>query len=274
MHSSSAKALDRLLRPAGLLLLFAAWWLLSESGLVGKTLIATPSEVLEVTLRTWSAPSPDSHGLKEHLSETLENALLGWTLAGVAGVLAGYLVGRSWVTFKLSDSTLEFVRAIPPVLAFPLFLVAFDFGRSAYVGTIVFGCFPIAVIAVAQGIRAIDRERIEIFRIHRSSETVRALIGFMEILPVILLAARITFSFALIIAVVTEMVFAPRSGLGIGSVAKDAEIAFDTPLFFSAVLLIGLIGYLINLILSWIESWLKPSTKAKSAQVHPQPAAG
>lgn len=267
MRRSTADSLDWLLRPTGLLLLFAAWWLLSESGLVGRTLIASPGEVLDLILRTWSAPSPDSHGLREHLTETLENALLGWILAGMSGVVAGYLIGRSWMMFKLSESTLEFVRAIPPVLAFPLLLVALNFGRSAYIGTIVFGCFPIAVLTVAQGIRAIDRERTDIFRIHRSSESVRALIGFMEILPVIMLAARITFSFALIIAVVTEMVFTPRSGLGIGGVAKDAEIAFDTPLFFAAVLLIGLIGYLINLLLFWIESRLKSSTRSRTAKV-------
>jgi ABC-type nitrate/sulfonate/bicarbonate transport system permease component len=44
----------------------------------------------------------------------------------------------------------------------------------------------------------------------------------MEIAPSAFLGARITFSMSLVIAVVSEMIFTPRSGLAIGSLAKRA----------------------------------------------------
>ena len=78
----------------------------------------------------------------------------------------------------------------------------------------------------------------------------------MEILPSIFLSARLSYSFALIIAVVTEMVFTPRDGWALGALARDSEINFDTPMFYACVLIIGGYGYLINLLFKLIEQKL------------------
>jgi ABC-type nitrate/sulfonate/bicarbonate transport system permease component len=78
----------------------------------------------------------------------------------------------------------------------------------------------------------------------------------VEILPSVFLAARVIFSFSIIVAIVTEMVFSPRSGFALGSLAKDSEISFDTPTFYACAVILGAYGYVVNSLLRRIESWL------------------
>ena len=159
--------------------------------------------------------------------------------------------------FVGSEPIVEFVRAVPPVLIFPMFLVAFDYGPSAYVWTVVLGCTPVILLTVARGIHEISVEKIEIMEIFGVGRGVRILAMGIEALPAIFLAARLTFSISLVIAVVTEMVFTPRSGWALGALARDSEIDFDTPTFYTCVLIVGAFGYLINLAMRHGESWLK-----------------
>ena len=79
----------------------------------------------------------------------------------------------------------------------------------------------------------------------------------MQIFPSFILGARITFSYAIIVTVVSEMVQSPRNGFGIGVVVENAGLAFNTPLFYTCIILVGLFGYLFNLILKYIENKLK-----------------
>jgi len=141
-------------------------------------------------------------------------------------------------------------------MAFPLLLIAFNFGTPAYIWAIAFGCLPIVILTVARGVQSLDHTRQELLVLHQVAKPIRLLASVVEILPSTFLAARVTFSFSLIVALVTEMVFTPRSGLGLGSLAKDSEISFDTPTFYACVLVLGIFGYGVNVLLRHAEWWL------------------
>ena len=243
---------------AGVVALAIVWWLSSHSGAIGPTLIATPEEVLTRLINSFNSEATSYGQVHRHALATLARAVEGWGLGILIGSALGLTLARALVIFKSAEPVVEFVRAIPPILAFPLLLVAFNYNIGAYIWTVVFGCAPIMTISVAQGVREIDQERDQIFRQHQPDRQVRTLVRALEIVPSIFFGARVTFSFALIIAVVTEMVFTPRNGLGIGSIAKEAEISFDTPTFYAAVLLMGLIGYVGNQLLQYLERRIIP----------------
>ena len=173
------------------------------------------------------------------------------------GLVFGLLIGSRPMAYTATEPLLEFLRAVPPILAFPLFLVAFSFGGPAYVWTIVFGCLPVVILTIARSTLTIDRTRLEILAVHQVSKSVRLFAGIMEILPAFFLSARIAFSMSLVIAVVSEMVFSPRSGLALGSLAKDAEISFDTATFYGCIMVIGIYGYIGNTSMRHIEQWLR-----------------
>jgi ABC-type nitrate/sulfonate/bicarbonate transport system permease component len=101
--------------------------------------------------------------------------------------------------------------------------------------------------------------------IHGASPLLKAFASVVEILPATFLGARLTFSVSLIVAVVTEMVFSPRSGWAIGALAKDAQISFDTPTFYACIIVLGVYGYAINAFLRRVEWRLAGETRRGTA---------
>ena len=229
------------------------WCLFSYGIKVDKTLLATPIEVLERFLKAFDFNTPKDVQIFTHAFYTMERALLGWGIAVLIGGLIGIALGRLTFIFKIVEPLIEFIRATPPILIFPLFLVAFNYGQASYIGTITFSCIPVMVITVVKGIYDINHEKYEILRLHTISQNIKIYILGREALPAIILGSRLTLSFAIVIAIVTEMVFTPRSGWALGALARDAEINFDTPTFYACILLIGVISYGLNAVIKRLE---------------------
>lgn len=236
-----------------LALMFVAWWLVAEWGLVGQTLLAAPWEVWEIVNNAFKEDSKISERFHLHALETFSRAVYGWGLSLVIGVMSGLLIGSLTILYKGGEPVIEFFRSIPPVLLFPLFLVAFNFDERAYVWTIFFGCYPIVLLTVARASTSISKEKLKVVSVYNASILVKAIVYFMEILPSIFLGARVAFSIAIVISVVTEMVFTPASGLALGALARDAEMEFNTPLFYASIITVGILGYLGNLALRKCE---------------------
>lgn len=233
----------------GFLFALAVWWLLARFELVGSTLLAPPSEVWTRLISPLESGSDPDDNVYFHAFATLARAAEGWTVGMAIGTMLALLITRIEIVHRMLEPIVEFLRAVPPILALPVLLVAFNYESGAHVATIVFGCAPIMLNSVAQGIESLNVERYERFTLHQRSEKLRFFVRIMEVMPFVIYGARVTLSFAIIISVVTEMVFSPRGGFGIGALAKEAEIAFDTPTFYAAVLLMGLAGYAGNLVL-------------------------
>lgn len=245
-----------LLGGAGLLLF---WSVASYGAWFDKTLIATPTEVIEVLGDSFASDAARSDQIHRHALSSIARALRGWGMGVIVGTAFGLALG-SWIgACAATEPVVEFFRAIPPVLAFPLFLVAFNYDSGAYIWTIFFGCVPVVILTVARGTQGVSREPLALLKTHGVDVKIRLLAMCAEMLPVLVLAARISFSMALIVGIVTEMVITPRSGWALGALARDAEIDFDTPTFYGCVLLIGLFGYAVNLLMRLVEQRLRPS---------------
>lgn len=223
------------------------WIAVSKWKMIGPTLVASPIEVARVLKQSAIGRISQEENIFIQVSATIARVLIGWVLSLVAGVLLGAVLGVATRIYQTCEPILEFVRSIPPIMVFPLFLVAFNYGEQAYLFTIIFGCIPLIALTVARGFQQMSYVRLEILTMFRVPKRVRVLARFMEVLPSGVLAARLAFSICIIVAVVSEMVFTPRNDLAIGSLAKQAEMAFHTPVFFAALLVIGIVGYAGNL---------------------------
>ena len=219
------------------------WFIVCRWRLVGSTLIASPQEVYRVVADSARSRLPPEDNLFTQTFATIGRILLGWSLSLGIGITLGAIFGLVSAVYKIIEPLVEFFRSIPPVMVFPLLLVMFNYSEKAYVSTIAFGCIPLVILTVVRGFQQMSYIRLELLKTFQVSNKVRLLAAFMEILPSFVLAARLAFSISIIIAVVSEMVFTPRNGRAIGSLAKNAEIAFQTPVFISALLIIGLFGY-------------------------------
>ena len=103
-----------------------------------------------------------------HTIATIKRALTGWFVAGVFGILIGVIIGSVYRLYTSTEIVSEFIRAIPPILAFPLLLVAFNYGEQAYIWTIIFGCFPVMLLTVAKGVADVPQSRIDVLKVFQS----------------------------------------------------------------------------------------------------------
>lgn len=229
------------------------WFLATHFGFIGASLLAHPGEVGHVLAEAFKFDIAPGQNVLVNALATIERAVLGWGLSVGAGVICGLILGVSSLAYKGTEPLFEFARAVPPIMVFPVFLVAFNYGERAYIWTIVYGCFPIVLLTVARGVQRISKDKREILRIHNVHPTIQIFAIVMETLPSCFLGARLSLSVSLIVAVVTEMVFSPRSGLALGALAKDAEMSFETPLFYAAITIIGAFGYFANMLIKRAE---------------------
>jgi ABC-type nitrate/sulfonate/bicarbonate transport system permease component len=255
----SKVTLTRFPRITGALCCLLLWLIVSRLGLIGPTLIATPMEVARIIIDSALARLSEDENVFFHAGATIVRVLIGWSLSLLFGICIGAILGLTSTAYKIIEPVVDFFRSIPPIMVFPLFLVAFNYGEEAYISTIVFGCTPLVALTVARGFQQMSVVRLELLKVYRASTKVRLLAKMMEVLPSCILAARLAFSISIIIAVVSEMVFTPRNGKALGTLAKEAEIAFHTPIFITATLIIGLFGYAVNFGIGWLEERLGPA---------------
>ncbi len=186
---------------------------------------------------------------------------LGATAARVgAGVLLGLLVGLPVGVFvgvsrdraRELEPGLDFLRAVPPLLIFPLLLLAFGYGESARVGVIGWAAALVISLHVAAGLAGGADQRLRTLRAMGASrwQTLKWLHVY-EMLPAASTAIRHGIATGLVVAVVTEMVIGVPHGLGARAVA--AQIAYETPELYAVILLTGAVGYLASRVLLVLE---------------------
>lgn len=249
------RAVARAIRPIllAVIVLVAAWYALWRAGVVNPTLLASPAEVWAVLFHGQGMEQLRG-SIWQHAGRTIARALIGWGWSLLVGTACGLVLGLSTRAQEFFDPAIEFIRATPPVLALPVLAVAFDYTDGSYIATIVFGCVPAMMIAASSGMRSVSAPLREMLWLYQVPLRRRIIASVTESMPALLLGARITLSFAIIIATVTEMVITPRSGLSIGALARDAESRFNTPVFYAAVVIIGAFGFVSNYLLRLLSS--------------------
>ncbi len=179
---------------------------------------------------------------------------LGLAIVVAIGVPLGIAIGRSRILMDYLDPLLQFFRSIPVVTAAPVFIALFKIGTQMEVATIVFGTIWPLLLNTIDGARSIDPVQMETARAFRYTawERLRWLI-FPSTLPSILTGLRLALSLSLILMVFSELV---GSSNGIGYEMDQANSAFNLPDLWSAIVLLGILGYLMNAILYLVERYV------------------
>src|SRR5258707_5887330 len=140
-------------------LLMVFWELVCRRA--GSTL-PPPSKVFKDTKELIFDPFFDRGGIDKglfwHLSASLQRVALGYSLAAIAGIALGTLVGQSVWAMRGLDPLFQVLRTIPPLAWLPLSLAAFRDGQpSATFVIFITSIWPI-IINTAVGIRNIPHD--------------------------------------------------------------------------------------------------------------------
>ncbi len=187
-----------------------------------------------------------------HLVPSLTRILLGFFIAVAVGVVLGIPLGLSRRGRMLAMPHIEWWRAMPPPALIPISIVLLhSIGNRQKVAFIAFVClFPILMNTI-DGVRGIDPTLIDTARSYGMGrlERVKSIV-VPAALPQIFAGMRISLPLAVIMMVLTEY-FSSTSG--VGYVLLISKNTFQLVPMWATILLIGLLGYLLNLLLMLIE---------------------
>jgi ABC-type nitrate/sulfonate/bicarbonate transport system permease component len=227
--------------PLALLGLWAVWSAGSE------TFYYPPlTDILETFNETW---------LFERVGSDVVPSLLrlgaGYAIAVVVAVLVGIPLGLSRTARSAASPIVEFLRAIPPPALLPLAIVVIGVGDSMKILIIAFVCLWPVLLNTIDGIRGIDPTLTDTTRMYGVRGLTRLrLVVLPAAAPQIFAGMRTSLSLAVIMMVISEMV---ASTNGIGFFVLQSQRSFAIPEMWSGILLLGILGYALNLLFAGVE---------------------
>ncbi|MGH3759225.1 ABC transporter permease [Actinophytocola sp.] len=242
-----------LVRWTAFVVLLVAWQVAATA--IAHPFLPAPYEILTAAVRMWfSGPAADAFltpEARDNLASTIGRVLGGWGLAALAGVVVGTACGLSRTVSIAAGPLFAFFRSLPLPALVPVFVLICTLGTPMVLTVIVFGATWPVLLNTVDGVRSVDLVKIETALAFRVPWAQR-LFGIVlpAALPKIFAGLRISLSGALLLAVVAEL-FAANGGLG--EQMRDAGNRFEFAEMWAVVVMLGVLGYLFNMILLAVE---------------------
>lgn len=236
---------NRLLPWALPVLILVAW----EVGGRNTSSIYLPpfSEVLAAFRDDWMW----THAARD-LLPSLQRFILGYLAGSAIGIVVGLAFGSSRRVSQFVGPMMEFLRTMPAVAVMPIAILLFGLGDNMRVSIIAFGVLFPVLVNTAIGAQSARQERIDLARMFGLNrfEIVRRVV-FPSAIPMISAGLRVGLPIALIMMVVSELVGGQN---GVGFYLTQAQSLFDVAGMFTALLILGVLGYLLNWVYVQFES--------------------
>jgi len=182
---------------------------------------------------------------------TLGEAMSGFLLAAVFGIVLGGLIAQ----FPLAEKTLYpyliAIQTTPKVAVAPLFIMWFGFGMTSKViiaATIAF--FPI-LVNVISGLRSTDPARLELMRSLRATRwQIFTMVRLPGALPMIFAGLNIAIIFSILGAIVGEFL---GSRKGLGNAIMQMNVNLDTAGVFATLFVLSAIGVCLHVLMGILQ---------------------
>lgn len=175
---------------------------------------------------------------------SLEHLAVGFALGTMAGILVGLLLGMTPFLADTLAPLLEFARAIPSVALVPAAVLLIGVGSQVQIVVIASAAVWPILLNTIDGVRSLDPVLDDVARSYRLSRTDRIAMLLRAASPQIVAGMRTAVSIGIIMIVFSEMV---GSANGIGFQLLQDQRSFDIAHMWAAMLLLGILGYLLNL---------------------------
>lgn len=217
----------------------------------------TPWQIALKAREIWFTNAAGGFGLSDAVVEdmlpSLGRVLGGWVLAAVLGISLGTALGRSRTGMQYVGSLFAFFRTLPSPILIPVFILLLGIDNLMKLALIVFGSIWPILLNTVDGVRSVDPVKTEVarsFGIPRAQWV--AMVVLPAALPKIFAGLRLSLAISVILMVVSEMVGVTN---GIGYQLTNAQSHFDATAMWVWIVLLGIIGYGLNLALLAVERW-------------------
>ncbi|MEH1031412.1 ABC transporter permease [Micromonospora profundi] len=231
---------------AGLAGFLVVWQTVPTLGLVNPQYLPYVTDVLArlveqvVDLAFW-----------RRLGSTMTSWAIGLTVATVAAVVLGTVVGLVPFLRRATHTVVEFLRPIPSVALIPLAVLMFGIQMRAALVIIIYASFWQVFVQVIYGVADVDavaRDTARSFGLTRREQLTHLVLP--TTLPYLMTGLRLAAAVALILAITAEMVI---GNPGLGRMIELSRSAGDATGLYALVVVTGLLGLLVNLVFRFVE---------------------
>lgn len=237
----------------GLGFLVLVWSLIASTGDSG---IPTPGQTWTQAVEVFSDPfyqaGPNDQGVGWNVLMSLERVALGFGLAALVGIPAGFAIGRFEFLSRMFNPIISLLRPVSPLAWLPIGLLVFKGANPAAIWTIFICSIWPMVINTAVGVQRVPQDYMNVARVLNLSEwKIFTRILFPAVLPYLLTGVRLAVGTAWLVIVAAEML---TGGVGIGFWVWDEWNNLNVASIIIAIGVIGVVGLLLELALIRLAS--------------------
>jgi len=229
---------------AGLGLVVLVWALLTMKGGSFPTPLATWDEAVKLFSDPFYSNGPNDQGIGWNVLFSLQRVALGFGLAALVGIPAGFVLGRFTFVNRMVSPLISLLRPVSPLAWLPIGLLVFKAANPAAVWTIFICSIWPMIINTAVGVQRVPQDYLNVARVLNLSEwKVITRILFPAVLPYMLTGVRLSVGTAWLVIVAAEML---TGGVGIGFWVWDEWNNLNVAHILIAIFVIGTVGLLLE----------------------------
>jgi NitT/TauT family transport system permease protein len=248
-------------------LIIGGWQLCTAQGWVDKFFYGQPTMIWKALVHLFIKGS-EFGSVWDDIGVTLKEAVYGFFLGTVAGILTGLLLGQNRFLADVLSPYIKIVNAVPRIILGVIFVVAFGLGTFPKVLLAAVLVFFIVFFNAFQGVREVNPNLVANVKVLGASTLqVARHVTIPSALTWIIASLHTAFGFAIIGALVGEVLGSQR---GMGLVIVQAQNRFDPNTVFAGMAIMAVITlaaeYLITLLEKRVLSW-RPPSQSESAGI-------
>ena len=194
--------------------------------------------------------------LWEHVGISVYRVLTGVFFGALVGIPLGFAMGLSSFARGVFDPIVEFMRPVPPLALIPLIILWFGIDETAKIILLFLAALFIMTIAARAGASGVRIAKVHAaYSLGASRGQILRHVILPNALPEIFTGLRTAMGVCWGTVVAAELVAADR---GLGSMIMIAKNFLQTDTVVIGIVIIGIIGYGIELLMRFAERRLVP----------------
>jgi taurine transport system permease protein len=240
---------------ATVITLLVLWVVVTNLGLIKPLFLPSPQAVWQQFYEYLIGTANDKPLWQHFMASMLRVAVAFWA-AFLTAVPVGIAMGMSRIARGIFDPPIEFYRPLPPLSYLPLIIIWFGIDELPKVLLIYLSCFAPLALAARSGMKSASQEQMHAaYSMGASYRQVIWHVVLPSALPEILVGMRIAIGFGWTTLVAAEMVAA---NVGLGQMVLNASNFLRTDIVIMGIVVIGIVAYLFDLLMRWIERRVVP----------------
>jgi nitrate/nitrite transport system permease protein len=225
-------------------LLFLLMWaqVAKSSGLPGP--FVTWDAAVKLFADPFYVRGPNDQGIGWNILQSLSRVGMGFGLAALIGIPAGFLIGRFLFLNRMVSPLISLLRPVSPLAWLPIGLYVFKEAQPAAIWTIFISSIWPMIINTSAGVTRVPQDYLNVARVLNLSEwKVFTKILFPAVLPYTLTGVRLSVGIAWLVIVAAEML---TGGVGLGFWVWDEWNNLNVAHIIVAIFVVGIVGLILE----------------------------